>query len=94
MSDERDDSTTRAGEHHGPPSVGPVWSRRILVAFAVGCVLLFFSDFILHRHLYHPWEEIPGFYGIYGFVGVAGLIVVSKELRKLVARSEDYYDAE
>jgi hypothetical protein len=36
-----------------------------------------------------PWAS---FYGVYGFLGCAGLILAAKELRKLVMRKEDYYD--
>ncbi len=94
MSD-KDESVHRAGdEHHGPPSVSPVWSKRILGAFWVGCAILLLLDFVLDRYTKLPMEEIPGFYALWGFGGVAVLIVLAKELRKIVARSEDYYDVE
>lgn len=91
---EKDHSTHRAGEPHGPPSVSPEWGRRILGAFWAGCLILFVLDFVITRKEEHPWEQIPAFYALYGFIGVAALIVVAKELRKIVARSEDYYDVE
>ena len=96
MSHAPDDTTQPPEEHeaHGPPSVSPEWSRRILIAFGIGCVVLFLLDFVVHTHKEHAWEELPGFYALYGFIGVSGLIVASKELRKIVMRSEDYYDHE
>ncbi|MCW8885792.1 MAG: hypothetical protein OQK12_11135 [Motiliproteus sp.] len=61
---------------------------RLLVA---SCVLLFGLDLILHRHVEHPWESLPGFYPLYGFVACVLLVLLAKELRKLVMRAEDYY---
>lgn len=95
--DEPNVEPSHSGGHdheHGPLAVPEVWAKRILIAFGIGCVLLFIVDFMDLREIHHPFEEIPGFYGVYGFVGVAGLIVLSKELRKIVMRGEDYYDDE
>ena len=38
------------------------------------------------------WEEWFNFYGFYGFIGCVFLVLMAKELRKLVMRDEDYYD--
>ena len=77
---------------HKPNSVPPEWSRRILGAFFAGCVILVVIDLWYHRHIYHPWENLKAFYAIFGFLGLAFLIQVSKGLRRLVMRPEDYYD--
>jgi hypothetical protein len=37
-------------------------------------------------------EMFPTFYGLYGFVSCVLLVVAAKELRKVLMRSEDYYD--
>lgn len=68
--------------------------KRFLTAFWVICVLLFVADFRVDRHKEHALEHIPAMYAIYGFVGIALLIVIAKQLRKVVMRSEDYYDAD
>lgn len=65
--------------------------KRIVHALVASCVILFGLDFILHRHTQHPWEEMFGFYAIYGFVSCVILVLLAKELRKLIMRSEDYY---
>ncbi|MGH1460750.1 MAG: hypothetical protein ACRBB6_01820 [Neptuniibacter sp.] len=65
--------------------------KRIVHALVACCVILFGLDFILHRHTQHPWEEMFGFYAIYGFVSCVILVLLAKELRKLIMRSEDYY---
>ncbi len=62
---------------------------RILVAI---CVLLFSIDFFYHRHSTHPLESIPGFYALYGFIACVILVLIAKEMRKLLMRSEGYYD--
>jgi len=65
---------------------------RMLKVFYVLCGLLVIADFVVHRHTYHSWEEIPAFYAIYGFVGCVVLVLIAKEMRKVLMRSEDYYD--
>jgi len=65
--------------------------RTIYALFAVSGIL-FVLDFFIHRHVDHPWESMVGFYAIYGFVACVILVLVAKELRKILMRSEDYYD--
>ena len=66
--------------------------RFVVRALIAACILLFGLDFVLHRHGEHPWEELPGFYAIYGFVACVLLVLLAKEMRKLLIRREDYYD--
>ena len=66
--------------------------RLLVRTLVVCCVILFGLDFILHRHVEHPWESFPGFYAIYGFVACVILVMLARELRKLVMRDEDYYE--
>ncbi|MEE8352791.1 MAG: hypothetical protein V3R37_11445 [Rhodospirillales bacterium] len=65
--------------------------RTIYALFAVSGIL-FVLDFFVDRHVDHPWEGMFGFYAIYGFVACVVLVLVAKELRKLLMRGEDYYD--
>ncbi|WP_394132367.1 hypothetical protein [Shewanella maritima] len=66
--------------------------QKILKVFYVICVLLVLADFIVHRHIYHNWENVPGFYAIYGFVGCVILVLIAKGMRKVLMKEEDYYD--
>mgnify|MGYP005991089407 FL=1 len=66
--------------------------RKLLRVFYVICGLLVLFDFVVHRHIYHDWENIPAFYAIYGFVGCVVLVLIAKEMRKFLMRGEDYYD--
>lgn len=85
------------GEHrdgHPPSSVGPKATRVILGAFFVISAGLVIADFLVDRTIEHPWEALKGFYPLWGLFGVAGLILAAKGLRRIVMRSEDYYDAD
>lgn len=66
--------------------------KKVLRILYVICAGLVFVDFIYHRHIVHPWEQLWGFYAGYGFVACVLLVLVAKQLRKLVMRDEDYYD--
>ncbi len=66
--------------------------KKMLRVFYVLCGLLVVADFIVHRHIYHDWENIPAFYAIYGFVGCTVLVLIATQMRKVIMRKEDYYD--
>lgn len=66
--------------------------RWLLRTLYILCVLLLGLDFVVHRHVEHPLESWWGFYSGYGFVACVLLVLIAKEMRKAVMRSEDYYD--
>lgn len=67
-------------------------NTRILVrGLVLACALLVVLDMVLHRHVDHAWESLFGFYALYGFVSCVFLVLLAKEMRKLVMRPEDYY---
>lgn len=66
--------------------------KRLLYVFYGICILLLFLDFIIHRHISHQWENLWGFYPVYGFVGCVVLVLVAKWMRTFLMRSENYYD--
>ena len=68
--------------------------NRFLRVFYAICAILLVMDFVVHRHTIFKWEELPGFYAIFGFVAFVALVEGSKLLRKLVKRKEDYYDVD
>ncbi len=65
--------------------------RVVHILYAI-CAILFVGDFFINRRIEHPWENLFGFYGIFGFVACVVLVLVAKEMRKVVMRKEDYYD--
>ncbi len=68
--------------------------QRVVRTLVGICVALFIADFVVHRHVLHPWEHVWGFYALYGFVACVLLVLLAKEMRKVVMRKEDYYDVD
>jgi len=66
--------------------------RRVVHGLVGVCVILAGLDLVLHRHVTHPWEAMLGFYAVYGFVACVLLVLLAKEMRKVLIRKEDYYD--
>ena len=66
-------------------------SRMLLIFYAL-CIVLFAADFVIHRHIYHDWENLPGFYAIFGFIACVVLVLIATQMRKVLMRDEDYYD--
>ena len=66
-------------------------ANKIFLGLASLCFALFLADFTYHKHGHFHIEEIPGFYGAYGFFMFTALILVAKALRLLIKRPENYY---
>ena len=57
------------------------------------CVISVLADFFYHKHVSHPVEDlIVGMHGWYSFIVCVFLVLCAKLLRKILMRSEDYYD--
>lgn len=57
------------------------------------CVIFVLADFFYHKHVTHPVEDlIVGMHGWYSFIVCVFLVLCAKLLRKILMRSEDYYD--
>lgn len=67
---------------------------RLLWGFTILGVITLLVDFFFHRHTYHSWEHLWGFYGIFGALSIVVLVQLAKALRKLVMRDEDYYESD
>lgn len=65
---------------------------RIVYALYAVCGLLLAIDVFVPKHGPFEIEHWFGFYGIYGFVACVALVLVAKEMRKLLMRPEDYYE--
>lgn len=79
---------------HKPNSVPPPWAGRILTGFFTVCAVFLAIDLFGRPEKHHPIEEWPFIYPFFGFFGIALLIVLAKGLRRLLMRSEDYYDSD
>jgi phosphatidylserine synthase len=87
-------------DHQGPVKEPIGWMdkpdvvKRLFMIIYVISVLLLIAEFVLGRENAHshPWEGMPLFYAVYGFVSFWFLVLVAKPMRKLLIRSEDYYE--
>ena len=66
--------------------------RRLLRLLYLACALLLAADLFIHRHVTHPWESLWGFFALFGFVACVLLVLIAKQMRRVLMRSEDYYD--
>lgn len=55
-------------------------------------ILLLLGDLLLHKHEDFTFAGWFSFYGIFGFVACVVLVISAKGLRRLLMRSEDYYE--
>jgi len=65
------------------------WLLRVFYAL---CAVLLAADFVYHRHVYHAFESVPGFYALFGLAACVVLVLAAKEMRKVLMRGEEYYD--
>ena len=56
------------------------------------CAISLLAEFIIPRHVDHPWEALFGLYPLYGFGACVLLVLIAKEMRKFLMRKDDYYD--
>jgi hypothetical protein len=68
-------------------NVDKIWYGLLAV-----CALLFAADAFYHKHVHFEAESWFGFYGVYGFVACVFLVLAARVLRRMLMRSEDYYD--
>ena len=71
--------------------------NRVIRGLYIVCALLFATDFFYHRHLsfeegVFPLEGWIGFYAVYGWVACVVLVLLAKQMRKVLMRGEDYYE--
>jgi hypothetical protein len=65
---------------------------KIFWALVLVCVALFLADALYEKHVILSFEEWFGFYGLFGFFVSFALVLIARELRKVLMRDEDYYD--
>ena len=79
----------------------PSTPKHIFYALLAACVLLAIPDIgeaLGLWHYKHPYdaveslESFPLFKGLFGFLAYSFIVLSAKQLRKVLMRSEDYYD--
>lgn len=79
----------KTGRHwlDDPANVGKLIRLLMLL-----CGLLVAVDFFYSKHGHFAFEEWPGFHAFYGFTAFVFIVLVGKQLRRVLMRGEDYYD--
>lgn len=65
--------------------------KTLVWALVAVCGLLVLLDLFYEKHVHFWFEALSGFYAFYGFGACVALVLIAKQLRKLIARPEDYY---
>ena len=65
---------------------------RLVRAFYVICGVLVAVDVFVPKHGSFAIEHLFGFYAWFGFLACVALVLVAKQLRRVLMRPEDYYD--
>ena len=65
---------------------------RLVHRFYVVCAFLLAIDVFVPKHGRFAIEHVYGFYGVFGFVACVALVLIAKQLRRVLMRPEDYYD--
>lgn len=65
---------------------------KIYYGLWVVCALVVLADLFYEKHGYFHFEHWIGFHGAFGFIACVALVVLAKQMRRLLIRSEDYYD--
>ena len=65
---------------------------RLVRGFYALCALLLLLDIFVPKHGPFAIEHRFGFYAFFGFVACVTLVLVAKQLRRVLMRREDYYD--
>ena len=66
--------------------------KRVRYVLYIVSGLSLVAELFVKRYVDHPWESLFGFYALYGFAACVILVLIAKELRKVLMRGEDYYD--
>jgi hypothetical protein len=65
--------------------------NKLVYSLYAVCAALILLDFFYHKHINFAFENWVGFFAWYGFIACVALVLVAKQMRKVVKRDEDYY---
>ena len=66
---------------------------RLVHGFYVVCGLLLAIDIFVPKHGPFAIEHVFGFYGIFGFFACVALVLIAKQMRRVLMRPEGNYDS-
>lgn len=87
-------SPTPAVDHSGKKHWldHPANVNKLILALVAICALLVLADLFYHKHVHFAFETWFGFHAWFGFGMCVALVLIAKELRKIIKREENYYD--
>lgn len=65
---------------------------RVVRGLYILCALMFLADLLYAKHPFFDFENLFGFYALFGFIGSVTLVLAAKQLRRVLMRREDYYE--
>jgi hypothetical protein len=65
---------------------------RLVRGFYAVCGMLLLLDLFIPKHGAIAIEHLFCFYAFFGFLACVALVLVAKQLRRVIMRPEDYYD--
>ena len=65
--------------------------NKIVYSLCAICAVLALLDFIYHKHINFSFENWFGFFSWFGFIACVVLVLLAKQMRKILKRDEDYY---
>lgn len=67
--------------------------KKLKISCIIILIISVLAEFLVHKHIQHVWDKIPGINALFGFIACAILIIVSKLIGKYwLKKDEDYYD--
>ncbi|MCH9765621.1 MAG: hypothetical protein K0U34_06470 [Alphaproteobacteria bacterium] len=70
----------------------PANVNKLVYGFYTLCAVILAIDVFFPKHGPFALEHMFGFYGFFGFIACVVLVLVAKQLRRVLMRPEDYYD--
>lgn len=88
-----DDHAPKPADDHAPGFFDRPKTRKALWIILIAlCVIFALAGFFVEMHGYFPIESFGAFYAVFGFAVFSFIVLVGQHLRKIIMRSEDYYD--
>lgn len=84
----------REDRHNKKGPLGDTRRQRMMMRLLIlCCAVVLAADLVVHRHVVDPLESLFGFYAFFAFLSCVVLVLLAKEVRKVLMRREDYHDS-
>tara|TARA_B100001750_G_scaffold171450_1_gene139753 strand:+ start:186 stop:440 length:255 start_codon:yes stop_codon:yes gene_type:complete len=65
--------------------------KKLVYGLYIICAVLMLLDFIYYKHINFPFENWFGFFAWFGFIACVALVLLAKQMRRVVKRDKGYY---